>query len=239
MWLTLKFECSSIDWLIDLIDWLIWVFVVSPLKAGYFLFVCLFVWSFSSHLRIFQSCFVCLVFFRPTREFFNLVLFVWGFRPTEIFSLILRRHHCWWRAANLTYAQHSWPLSSEGSLACHTYWLKIGSSILNPMWVLKIGSNSSYQRDCAVKSRMEMERIYNGPHRKKKFIRRREHRRTNFAGRSSVFFTHHPRCAADYPLLMHIRGAITRLFFLAHLNWKNRVSFFVVSSCNLCNIFCW
>ena len=22
----------------------------------------------------------------------------------------------------LTYVQHSWPLSSEGSLACHTYW---------------------------------------------------------------------------------------------------------------------
>ena len=24
----------------------------------------------------------------------------------------------------LTYARHSWPLSSEGSLACHTYWIR-------------------------------------------------------------------------------------------------------------------
>ena len=31
------------------------------------------------------------------------------------------RHHCRWRAANLTNARHLWPLSSEGSLACHTY----------------------------------------------------------------------------------------------------------------------
>ena len=38
----------------------------------------------------------------------------------ENFSLIWRRHHYWWRAAN-SYARHSWPLSSEGSLACHTY----------------------------------------------------------------------------------------------------------------------
>ena len=39
------------------------------------------------------------------------------------FSLIWRRHHCLWRAADfdLCYAQHSWPLNSEGSETCHTY----------------------------------------------------------------------------------------------------------------------
>ena len=39
----------------------------------------------------------------------------------ENFSLIWRRLNCRWRAANLTYARHFWPLSSEGSSACHTY----------------------------------------------------------------------------------------------------------------------
>ena len=157
-----------IDWLIDwLIDW-------------YFLFVCSF-GVFRPTSEFFNLVLLVWGFFHPTREFFNLVLF--GiFRPTDFFSLILRRHHCWWRAANLTYAQHSWPLSSEGSLACLTYWLKIGSSILNPMWV--IGSNSSYQRDCAVKSRMEME-LFITVLIEKKIIRRREHWRANFAGRST------------------------------------------------------
>ena len=37
------------------------------------------------------------------------------------FSLIWRRHHCGEGLGILTYARHSWPLSSEGSLACHTY----------------------------------------------------------------------------------------------------------------------
>ena len=41
--------------------------------------------------------------------------------PVENFSLIWRHHHCRWRAANLTYAQHSWPLSSEDSFTCHTH----------------------------------------------------------------------------------------------------------------------
>ena len=27
-----------------------------------------------------------------------------------------------WGVQSLTYARHSWPLSTEGSLACHTYW---------------------------------------------------------------------------------------------------------------------
>ena len=41
--------------------------------------------------------------------------------PLENFSLIWRHHHYRWRAANLTCTRHSWPLSSEGSLACHTF----------------------------------------------------------------------------------------------------------------------
>ena len=32
------------------------------------------------------------------------------FVPLENFSLIWKRHHCRWRAANFTYARHSWPL---------------------------------------------------------------------------------------------------------------------------------
>ena len=39
----------------------------------------------------------------------------------ENFWLTWRRHYYRWRAAILTYARHSWPLSSEGSLACQTY----------------------------------------------------------------------------------------------------------------------
>ena len=38
----------------------------------------------------------------------------------EGFSLIWRRHHYQEMASNLTYARHSWSLSSEGSLAWHT-----------------------------------------------------------------------------------------------------------------------
>ena len=51
-------------------------------------------------------------------------MFVWVFSSrSRIFNRILwRRHHCRWRAAIFfTYARHSWPLSSEGSLVCHTY----------------------------------------------------------------------------------------------------------------------
>ena len=39
--------------------------------------------------------------------------------PLDNFSFIWRRYHYRWRDANLTYTRHSWPLSSEGSLA-HT-----------------------------------------------------------------------------------------------------------------------
>ena len=51
-------------------------------------------------------CFCLFGFYRPTREFFTHLetspLPVKGFKF-------------------FTYARHSWPLSSEGSLACHTY----------------------------------------------------------------------------------------------------------------------
>ena len=40
------------------------------------------------------------------------------FVPLVNFSLILKCHHCRW---SLTYARHSWLLSWEGSLGCHTY----------------------------------------------------------------------------------------------------------------------
>ena len=43
------------------------------------------------------------------------------FVPLENLSLIWRRHHCRWRLQILTCAWHLWPLSSEGSLAFHTY----------------------------------------------------------------------------------------------------------------------
>ena len=53
------------------------------------LFVCLFVWSLSSHSRIFHS---------------------YGDVTIACEGLQI-----------LTYARHSWPLSSEGSLTCHTH----------------------------------------------------------------------------------------------------------------------
>ena len=43
------------------------------------------------------------------------------FVPLENFSFIWRLHHCWWRTANFDLCSNSWPLSSEGSLTCHTY----------------------------------------------------------------------------------------------------------------------
>ena len=55
----------------------------------YTCFVCLFVWSLSSHSRIFHS-----------------------YRDVTIASEGLK---IW------NYARHSWPLSSEGSLTCHTF----------------------------------------------------------------------------------------------------------------------
>ena len=58
-----------------------------------------------------------------TKLFLFVCLFVLGFIvPLENFPLIWRRHHYRWRLQIfLTYTRHSWPLSSEGSSACHTY----------------------------------------------------------------------------------------------------------------------
>ena len=57
-------------------------------------------------------------------SFVCLCVFVLSFFLTlENISLIWRRHHYRWRVANFDlYARHLWPLSSESSLACHTYW---------------------------------------------------------------------------------------------------------------------
>ena len=43
------------------------------------------------------------------------------FAPLENFSLIKRRQHYREGLHILSYARHSWPLNSGGSLACHTY----------------------------------------------------------------------------------------------------------------------
>ena len=55
--------------------------------------------------------------------FVFLVFFVCGFSShLENFLLIYTCHYYWWRAWKiLTYARHSWPFSSDGSVACHTY----------------------------------------------------------------------------------------------------------------------
>ena len=41
------------------------------------------------------------------------------FHLTQEFLFKWRNHHYWWRPQNLTYTQHSLPLSSEGT--CHIY----------------------------------------------------------------------------------------------------------------------
>ena len=47
-------------------------------------------------------------------------LFVWrGFVLFENFLLIWRCHYYRWQAANFNQSRHFWPLSSEGSSACH------------------------------------------------------------------------------------------------------------------------
>ena len=48
-------------------------------------------------------------------------LFVWFFVQLENFSLIWRRHHCRWRTVNFELCSALMVMSSEGSLACHTY----------------------------------------------------------------------------------------------------------------------
>ena len=65
-------------------------------------------------LQIFSICYGLNVFV--------FCLFVWGFSSHS------RIFHSYGdvtiagEGLNMTYARHSWPLSSEGSLACHTYW---------------------------------------------------------------------------------------------------------------------
>ena len=55
-----------------------------------------------------------------TASLFN--LFAWVFRPTRsIFNLFKDVTTSGERLQILIYTWHSWPLSSEGSLTCHTY----------------------------------------------------------------------------------------------------------------------
>ena len=49
-------------------------------------------------------------------------VFVWFFLShSRIVHSVWRRHHYLWSAAILTFTRSSWPLSSEGSITCHTY----------------------------------------------------------------------------------------------------------------------
>ena len=52
-------------------------------------------------------------------EFLFVCLFVCGLLSHSRIFLTWRHHHYRWRAANFDLC--SWPLSSEGSFACHTY----------------------------------------------------------------------------------------------------------------------
>ena len=69
-------------------------------------------WKYSKQKGDFEE-------FRPLIDWLIDWLFV-VFRPVENISLILRRHHCRWRAANLDLCLALMAFSSEGSLACHT-----------------------------------------------------------------------------------------------------------------------
>ena len=63
-----------------------------------------------STFKTLESSLDCLFgLLRPTREFFTHM--ETSPLPLKVFK-------------SLTYARHSWPLSSEGSLACHTYYDK-------------------------------------------------------------------------------------------------------------------
>ena len=55
------------------------------------------------------------------RSFVCLFVCMGVFVPLENFSLIWIRQYYRWRLQILTYARHLRPLSSEGTLACHTY----------------------------------------------------------------------------------------------------------------------
>ena len=59
---------------------------------------------------VFVCLFICLEIYRPTEEFFTYGDVTMTGEGLQI----------------LTYARHSWPLSSEGSLACLTYTVTQG-----------------------------------------------------------------------------------------------------------------
>ena len=64
----------------------------------------------------------------------NMFVCLGFFIPLEDFSLIWRRHHYRWKAADFDKSVHLWPLSNERSLACHTYCDK-GQGSLVPITV--------------------------------------------------------------------------------------------------------
>ena len=65
-----------------------------------------------------KSSILSLIFFKHWRDLWGVCL-PWFF--SSHISLIWRRHHYRWGLHILTFARHSWLLSSEDSLACHTY----------------------------------------------------------------------------------------------------------------------
>ena len=71
---------------------------------------------------IFRLCRFCLfIVDRNYDPFVCLFVCLKFYVPLENFSFIRRRHHYGEGLQILTYARNSWPLSSEGSLTCHTY----------------------------------------------------------------------------------------------------------------------
>ena len=53
--------------------------------------------------------------------FFRFSLFIWGLSSHSRIFHSYGRHHNRWRAANFDICRQSWPLTSDGSLACNTY----------------------------------------------------------------------------------------------------------------------
>ena len=92
-----------------------------------------------------KSCTPCIVSIECVLKFrshilvagFDSAIFVclFGFfAPFKNFSLIWRHHNCRCRATNFDLC--SWPLRSDGSLACHTYCVKgtFYMVISNDLW---------------------------------------------------------------------------------------------------------
>ena len=119
-------------WLLHQLSWkLKWVFLTSVCpfhnKTVYQIYtniswrVCLFV--------LFRFCFVlfCIVLFCVLFCLFCFVLFCLSVClslpvPLETIHSYGDVTTTGWGVQSLTYSWHSWPLSTEGSLACHTYW---------------------------------------------------------------------------------------------------------------------